>query len=270
VFLSIVTDEVSLDPVTAVELGHEWGLRHFELRSVSSGRVPDISPTDRRRLLSLAGEIVLTALSPGFFKTPLDDPLTERQFREGLPRALELASELGIQKMIFFAGRKDNTRRDEATRRAAELLARCAEECEKADVLLLLENEPICWADTGVHALELLERAGHPNIRLNWDPCNCVWAGGTPFPGEYERLREKIAHLHVKDTRQNRHGEFVGVAIGEGEVGWRSILRALRNDGYAGPYTVETHFAPKVASSRRCVENLRQLLLESDANPSQG
>jgi sugar phosphate isomerase/epimerase len=266
VFLSIVTDEVSLDPLTAVELGQEWGLSHFELRSVASGRLPDISDADRRRLVALSRrtDIVLTAMSPGFFKNTLDDPITGRQFREGLPRALDLATELGIGKMIFFAARKDNASRNEASRRVADLLARCAEECSKANVLLLLENEHICWADTGIHALDVLEHASHPNMRLNWDPCNCVWAGGSPYPTEYERVRKHIVHLHVKDTCQNRRGEFVGVPVGDGEVGWRSILHALRSDGYVGPYTVETHYTPKVASSRHCVENLKRLLLECD------
>lgn len=262
--LSVVTDEISLDPLTAVELGFEWGLTHFELRSVASGRLPDISEADRRRLRELARrrDVVLTAISPGFFKEPLDSPTTERQLREGLPKALELATELGIQKMILFGGRKDNTPRQEATRRVADVLAACAERCAQANVLLLLENEPICWADTGLHALEVLERAAHPNLRLNWDPCNCVWAGGSPFPSEYERIRGFIAHLHIKDTSFGPHGEFVGVAIGEGDVGWKTILRALRKDGYEGPYTVETHYGPKVAASRRCVENLKCLLLE--------
>lgn len=262
--LSIVTDEISLDPITAVELGLEWGLTHFELRSVASGRLPEISEADRRRLRGLARrrDIVLTAISPGFFKDPLDSPITERQFREGLPKALELAVELNIQKMILFGGRKDNTPRREMTPRMADLLAACAEMCAQAKVLLLLENEHICWADTGLHALEMLERAAHPNLRLNWDPCNCMWAGGSPFPSEYERVRGFVAHLHVKDTSLNSHGEFVGAAIGEGDVGWEAILRALRKDGYEGPYTVETHYGPKVAASRRCVENLKRLLLE--------
>lgn len=39
----IVTDEVSADPETAIELGVEWGVSDFELRGVGTSRVPYLS-----------------------------------------------------------------------------------------------------------------------------------------------------------------------------------------------------------------------------------
>lgn len=262
--LAVVTDEISSDPITAVELGMEWGIAHFELRSVASGRLPEISSADRGRLRSLAArsDVTLTAMSPGFFKAPLDSPETDRQSRDGLPKALDLAAELSISKMIFFAARKDDMPRSEAVPRVADLLAQCADACQEAGVLLLLENEHICWADNGMNALDILQQTQHPNIALNWDPCNSVWSGGTPFPDEYERIKAHVRHLHVKDTARDGRGEFHGMPIGEGEVPWREQLRALRRDGYEGPYTVETHYTPKVSGSRRCAENLRRMLFE--------
>lgn len=262
--IAIVTDEISLDSVTAVELGREWGIRHFELRSVASGRLPYVSDADRRRLIGLAKQegVAFTVLSPGFFKSHLESDETKWQFEDGVPRAIELCRELGIPKMIFFAGLKDNTPRLEAFPRVAKLLAECAEKTQEAGILLLLENEHVCWGDTGSHALEILELAAHPNIRLNWDPCNCLWAGAKPFPDEYAVVKDFIGHLHIKDTKRDTNGNFRGVPIGEGEVGWREQLAAVLKDGWRGPFTVETHYAPKVKGSRDCTRNLQRLLLE--------
>ena len=264
--IAVVTDEISGDPLTAAELGLEWGVNLFELRSVSSGRLPDISDADRRKLESLSrrGDVELTVMSPGFFKAPLGSDIARRQMEEGLPRAVELAHRLGIGAIDFFAYRKESgTPRAEAHRRAAENLRRCAETLADAGIQMLLENEHICWADTGTNAKAIADAAAHPNLRLNWDPCNAVWAGGSPFPDEYALVKEQIGHLHIKDSARGRSGRFEGVPIGEGEVGWREILRALVRSGWDGLYTVETHFSPKVSATRRCVENLRRLLVEA-------
>jgi sugar phosphate isomerase/epimerase len=265
-YLSIVTDEISSDPLTAVELATEWDIRHFELRNVGSGRLPNISDADRRRLRSLASrdDISLTAMSPGFFKDRLDSDTTPRQLAEGLPRAIDLAKELGIPKMVVFSCRKESgMSRSEGVRRVAELLAGCAATLADAGIELLVENEHICWGDTGPNTVEILDAAGHPNLSLNWDPCNGLWAGGGHFPDDYDRVKDRIGNVHVKDTLRNRVGEFRGVPIGEGEVQWREILPALIRDGWRGPFCVETHYSPKVAGSRICAENLKRLLIEA-------
>ena len=52
--ISIVTDEISADPETAIELGVEWGIRDFELRGFYTDRVPNLSAYQKERL----GEIL--------------------------------------------------------------------------------------------------------------------------------------------------------------------------------------------------------------------
>ncbi|GIX06956.1 MAG: hypothetical protein KatS3mg115_1359 [Candidatus Poribacteria bacterium] len=263
-YLAIVTDEISGDPETAVELGIEWGITHFEVRSVASGRVPKVSDRDWGRLVRLGRrqEIQWTAISPGFFKVPLGDPSVQEVLKRDLDRAIQLAQEMGIPKMIFFAFRKDDRPRKEAVREASAILAECADRCAEAGLLFVLENEHVCWGDTGRHALEILEAIGRSQARLNWDPCNCVWAGGDPHE-EFEAVRPRMAHLHIKDTALDRWGEFRGAPIGMGVVGWPELLPRLLRSGWNGPYTVETHYGPKVAASRECTERLRRLLVAS-------
>jgi len=166
--------------------------------------------------------------------------------------------------MVVFSGRKESGMpRSEGVRRIGEILAECATKLDEAGIALLVENEHICWGDTGSNTVDILEAAGHPNISLNWDPCNGLWAGGPPFPDEYERVKDRIGNVHVKDSLRDRLGVFRGVPIGEGEVGWRDILPALIRDGWRGPFCVETHYQPKVRGSRICAENLKRLLIEA-------
>ncbi|NJN95948.1 MAG: hypothetical protein HC875_18490 [Anaerolineales bacterium] len=54
--ISIVTDEISADPETAIELGVEWGIHDFELRGFYTDRVPHLSAYQVERM----GDILAT------------------------------------------------------------------------------------------------------------------------------------------------------------------------------------------------------------------
>ncbi len=54
--LAVVSDEISPEFATAVELGTDWGIRSFEIRGLPSGRVPYISERDRREILRVKEE----------------------------------------------------------------------------------------------------------------------------------------------------------------------------------------------------------------------
>jgi len=44
--LAIVSDEISRDVNTAVELGLSWGIRAYEIRNLYNGRVPNVEELD--------------------------------------------------------------------------------------------------------------------------------------------------------------------------------------------------------------------------------
>ena len=262
--LAIVSDEISRDFSTAVELGVEWGIRTFEIRGLRTGRIPEVAEWEIRDLSAVNEQfgITISALSPGVFKVPIAAAETAHQLRETLPKSYELAHRLGTDRVIIFGGRREEgVEQKAALPRVVDLLRQAVEEAERAGIRLLLENEPICWADTGQAAAEIIRQVSHPHLRLNWDPGNSFHAGGRPYPDEYEGLKDLVGHLHINDKRR-REGRCETVALGEGEVDWRGQLAALRRDGFDGYYTVETHYGPRVMASRVCWENLRRMLLE--------
>src|SRR5512136_802071 len=70
--ISIVTDEISADAETAIELGTEWGIQDFELRGYGTRRVPLFSDFQKHRIRELleAYGARVVAISPGLFKIP--------------------------------------------------------------------------------------------------------------------------------------------------------------------------------------------------------
>lgn len=203
--LAIVTDEVSQDPATAVELARGWGVEWFEVRMLMGRRFPDVEEGVIGRLEAVLREFGgrVSATSPGFFKVPVTDERVEPALREAFPRALELTRRLGAERMILFGFLRPEGEPREARPlgRVLELLAGMAERAAAYGVLCVLENEAVCYGDTGLRAASLIREVGHPNLKLNWDPGNSVAAGSPrPYPDEYEEIKDLVAHLHVKDA----------------------------------------------------------------------
>ncbi len=70
--ISLITDEVSADLETAIELGSRWGISDYELRTVGDNRVPNLSNYQKSRVEELLDEYHsrIIAISPGLFKCP--------------------------------------------------------------------------------------------------------------------------------------------------------------------------------------------------------
>ena len=102
--VSILSDEISTDFDTAVEVGLSWGMRNFEVRMAPSGRVPKVSPGDRKRFLTIKNQygVNISSISPGFFKCPVDAPEVEKDMQEALPAAFAMARELGTDRVVIF------------------------------------------------------------------------------------------------------------------------------------------------------------------------
>ena len=70
--------------------------------------------------------------------------------------------------------------------------------------------------------------------------------GIAPFPNGYRLLKEKIVHIHLKDAlRLGYEGKPACVPMGEGEINYWGHLKALKEDGYNGYISLETHWIRK-------------------------
>jgi len=298
--ISIVTDELSADPETAIELGTDWGVRDFELRGYYSDRVPAISAYQRRHLRTVLDDYgaQVIAVSPGLFKfpyPPTDNPraslawmereqhqswetaqsLLRHHLDELLPAACDYAAELGAGMVVAFSfARPDSQSPDpgaepppgvvDSLRRAAELVA-------AHDLQLVIETEAGFWGDTGGNTAALVRAVDHPALGINWDPGNVVAAGAEPYPAGYAAVRGMVRHVHFKDARPAPGGEPGDEPVWavDGVIDWAGQIDALAADGYQGYISIEHHMRPKVASARASLERLRMLIAQIPATDAQ-
>jgi sugar phosphate isomerase/epimerase len=281
--ICLITDEISADPVTAIELGTDWGVRSFELRGYYSERVPYLSAFQKDQLhetLEMYNARVV-AISPGLFKLPLPaskwtpfpvacieadlhrqwrsaQDLARAHLEETLPASIEFAKELGAEIITAFSFQRGGSLGGRTPDPVLEMLHQAADQTDAAGITLAVETEAGYWGDSGQNIAQLLEDVGHPALRVNWDPGNVFEAGDVPFPGGYQAVREKIAHVHFKDAFRGPDGEVQYVL--EGEIDWQGQITALARDGYTGYISIETHMQPKVASAITALSRLRKLI----------
>lgn len=281
--ISLITDEISSDPETAIELGVTWGVRNFELRGFFTDRAPRFSAYQKQRLRDMLEDYQASviAIGPGLFKVPLPPPIAPRatlgwmdysayenwsaarsaarqHLEELLPESLEYAHELGASKVLIFGFDRAGAPPGEAPEGALTILRLAAERAGSAGLELVLENEAGFWADTGARTAQMVRAVDHPNLRINWDPANAYFAGEQPFPQGYTTVRGLVGHVHFKDARRQGAGE-PQYAV-QGDIDWAGQIQALASDGYDGYISVETHMRPKVESARLALERLRALL----------
>ena len=263
--LSIISDEISRDPMTAAELAAGWGIPHLELRMFYGTRAPrGMSAGDIELVGKAAGTFGLDvpSISPGLFKVRPDDAQIEDHRGELRVQCLDMAEMLGASTMVIFPYIRPE--RDDPEDQWPEEMVRdfqeTAELAAERGITVAVENEPICYAATGQSLARLLDEIDRDNCGANWDPANHLAYRREDFRAGYEALGDRIVHVHVKDHAFEDEDTRRICPPGEGEVHWEGQVRALVAEGYDGLMVLETHFTPKVASSRACTEAILRIL----------
>ena len=264
--VSIISDEISRDPVSAAELAAEWGLKHLELRSHYGTRAPrGMTAGQIEQVAKAAGSFGLDvpSVSPGLFKLELDDPEIASHRGELRAQCFDMCEILGAKTMVVFPHvRPEGVAEDEWPDEVVEDLRQTADLAADHGISIALETEKPCYGATGQSMARLIDEIDRPNCGANWDPQNHYSFNGEDFRPGYEALGDRIIHVHVKDATIDDDGQRKTVAPGEGAVDWPGQIEALVADGYDGLMVIETHFAPKVAASRRSVRALIDMLEE--------
>ena len=80
---------------------------------------------------------------------------------------------------------------------------------------------------TGARSAELLDRIGHPAVRVNYDTANVEHYGGVRAEDDLPAIADRVANVHLKDLRGGK-GDWDFPAIGEGHVDFGRVLEILR------------------------------------------
>ncbi len=268
--VSLFTDEVHQDPEVFIPFFSKEKIRFAEIRTVRGKRVPFLEPGDKKRLPSRLRDqgIKTSAVSPGLFKAKAKEgrAVFEKGLQYAFLKALEAAHDFGCTRVIIFVPDKPKgAKSGDFPAWLIEGLYKAASMAAKENLRVCLENEPGTWAGTGDETRRLLSRVWHPHLRANWDPANAFFAGETPWPDGYRKLRPLVDHVHVKDavgSDKGNGGIMKFVPLGKGMVAWEKQLQDLVAEDYNGFITLETHCEPLEKTTPLSLKALRRLLDE--------
>lgn len=255
--ISLIPDEVSHDPFTAIELGTRWGIRNYEIRYAYRWRVPFCPQwvTDRTIAAVQSTGVTVTGISPGLFKPIMQVDGTaipvhadtpdeiNRHIEIHLPRCFDLATRLKTQNIIVFALTKPtNVNTASIPSVVIDALGRAAAKAQQAGFNLLLENGAGTWADSGKATRALLDAVHSESLHLTWDAANVVYGNQSenPVTEGYPLVKSFVRNVHVKDAAVTG-GKPHWMMLGDGVVDWKEQIRRLKKDGYSGPITLEPH-----------------------------
>ncbi|MBN1807799.1 MAG: sugar phosphate isomerase/epimerase [Planctomycetes bacterium] len=254
---AIISDEFTQDPFTAFEIGTGWGFNDFEIRNAYRWRLP-FCPSwvaDKTVAAAKGYGVKVVGISPGIFKpvmnvdgsnTPVsaDTPAEiRRHIDELLPRSFDFADRIGTKNITVFALPRGDAPQDASVPSVViETLAEVAEKGKAAGFNIRMENNPGSWGNAAAPTAEILKGVGAAALKLVWDPANSARSDtATDAVREgYPLIRDFVAGVHVKDVAEI-DGRMTWVMLGDGVVDWKSQLKMLQSDGYAGHLVLEPH-----------------------------
>jgi sugar phosphate isomerase/epimerase len=278
--LSVITDEITQEFESALDVMREYGVKGAELRGLWGTNIADLDAAQvsrAKKALSDRGMGVV-CLSTPVYKCELftEDPSIQGAMHlakargmgeqmELLRRCAGLAHEFGTDLIRVFAFWNRGPLTPEVEERIVDAFAEPIKVAEEEGVTLVLENEHACFIGTGAEAARMLSKHNSPRLRACWDPGNAYMAGEEPFPSGYEEVRPFLKHVHVKDAvKPAEGGEPRWTVVGEGDIDFIGQFDALRRDGYSGWISLETHYMPTGGTpeegSRACLAALRGLI----------
>lgn len=238
-----------------IQATRELGWNAIETRNINGKNLASLSDLEFERVqetLAAAG-VSFNAFGSGIANW--SKPITESpessyaELRAAIPRMCALGIRF-VRVMSFAVPPEIKDRswqyEDEVVRRM-QTLVRMAED---GGVVCLHENCMNWGGLSHEHTLRLLERIDSPHFKLVFDTGNPVVnddvRGEKPYRKQdawefYRKVREHIAHVHVKDARVEPGGADVFTFPGEGDAQVRRILTDLFARGYDGGISIEPH-----------------------------
>jgi len=159
--------------------------------------------------------------------------LSSDTFAHELEPQLATAKKMGAKYMFLSAKRGDSPKED-AYRRLRE----AGDKAGEYGIVLVLETHPDLGTNGAVQ-VETMKAVNHPNVRVNFDTANITYYNeNTSAQDELAKSIDYVATVEFKDHSGLKETWDFPVA-GRGMVDFRAIVDLLKENGYAGPVTIE-------------------------------
>lgn len=276
--LSVITDEISQDFNRALDVAKDYGIDAVEVRAVWKQNIALLGneELDRMKAALTQHNMKVSVICSPFGKCYLPGSRLATKQGKSLSRnptynleffdhLCEVAHFFGTRYIRIFAFIRDTINPKQNTwDRIVSTLKPYVERAEEQKVILLIENEHICFTDTISHTLQLFEEINSPAFKLNLDPGNFWNVHEATTPEAYEVFYQKgmVAHMHIKDPLV--HFPFLGAifgVVGKGHIDYPALISQAKSYNYSGYYTLETHSGfNKEKISRESLKNLQKWL----------
>jgi len=214
--------------------------REVGFEELECGTVENASEAEQiKKAAEAAGLRIHSVMNQAHWKYPLSssDPEVVARSLKGMETSLENARYWGAEVVLLVpAVVNEQTRYKEAWERSVQQIRKLLPLAEKKRVIIAVENVWNKFLLSPLEFAEYVDQFKSPWLRAYFDVGNVVLFG---FPQDWIRtLGSRIVRLHFKDFRfRKRVAEFVG--LGEGDVNWLEVYRALSEIAYKGTATVE-------------------------------
>ena len=167
----------------------------------------------------------------------LNDPERERQMRDNIPVAIELAQKVGCKKLTALAGNlRPGEDREKQIDRIRENLRWICEEASGAGITIMVEainafdNKLYPFTNTA-DTIAFLDSVGAPNLKYLYDIYHMQRMEGNII-ATVEKHVERIGHIQIADSPLRHHP-------GTGEINYRRVFEAIERCDYQGSVGLE-------------------------------
>jgi sugar phosphate isomerase/epimerase len=222
----------------------DMGAQCMELpanRSFFQGTLTFDDPAAVRREIEARGLYVYAIGGGCDFVQPTPEGM-EAQVTE-VQRQIDLTVAFGCDVVRTFGGEpKEGVPAHEFPDRLIEGYRAVIPYAEKNGVYLAMENHGWITNDADV-ALRIVKAVDSERMRLTVDTSNYRWFGLDldAIAEYYRKVAPYVIHTHLKDgsAERGKMGDYIALALGEGEVDLPLMLRLLRENGYDRALCIE-------------------------------
>ncbi len=264
--IGVVTDEISDDLEEAIEIAKSWELEHIELHKIWGKNICDVDEATLSKAIRLvrSSGLTVTSIDSLTLRCRLDNDEEYSQHIKHLLKSIEIAPLFDTNVVRLFSFQKEGNV-EEKWDQIFEKMELPIKIAEREGVILGFENASSMNIGTSDDLERLFERFDSSNLKLIWDPGNAYVAGEKlPFPDGYEKVKDRIIHVHLKDAILDEDGKNVWKPIGQGDVDYRGQLEALHKDSYKGVIALETHCTSasgsKVEGTKESLDGLMEII----------
>ncbi len=257
-YLTGFADEAAHDLSTQIKATKEIGWTHISARGVNGSNIHELPQAEFEQVADQLDDAGITIPEFGSLignwgkKITSDFDITLSEIERAIPRMLRLGTKL-IRIMSYAQEPWGHDQHEaERFRRLREIHTRFADSGLQA-----IHENCMNWGGFSAdHTLRLIDEV--PGLKLVFDTANPVFqldrskpqADGS-FPWQdplefYQKVKEHIIHVHIKDCTNPPIGESEPAAYtlpGDGQAKVREILNVLKADGYNGGLAIEPHVA---------------------------